>query len=90
MRKIFTKILEEAIRHGLVNAEEVFIDSTHVKASANKKKYTKEIIEQEAKTYQEKLEEEINKDREAHGKKAIKENQDDKDERSKSKQNRPR
>ncbi|KUK07765.1 MAG: Transposase IS4 family protein, partial [Caldanaerobacter subterraneus] len=29
-------------------------------ASANKKKYTKEIVEQEARTYQEKLEEEIN------------------------------
>lgn len=70
--KIFTKILEEAIKHGLVNAEEVFIDSTHVKASANKKKYTKEIVEQEARTYQEKLEEEINKDREAHGKKPLK------------------
>lgn len=70
--KIFTKILEEAIKHKFINPEEVFIDATHVKASANKRKYYKEIIEKESKNYQAKLEEEIAKDRELHGKKPLK------------------
>lgn len=34
---IFERILEEAMNHGLVDPEVVFIDSTHVKANANKK-----------------------------------------------------
>ena len=35
---IFKKILEQAIRHGFINTETVFGDSTHMKASANKRK----------------------------------------------------
>jgi len=33
--KIFTRILEEACHHGFVNSSVLYIDSTHVKASAN-------------------------------------------------------
>ena len=70
--KIFKHILEEIIRKGLVEGEEIFIDSTYVKANANKKKYIKELVEKEAKTYKEKLEKEINEDRKKHGKKELK------------------
>jgi len=38
---IFTKILEKADKHGFINLSEIYIDSTHIKASANKRKYTK-------------------------------------------------
>lgn len=69
---IFMKILEEADKNGLIHAEQVYIDSTHIKASANKKKYERVEIEQEAKNYQQKLEEEINIDREKHNKKRLK------------------
>lgn len=39
--KIFAKVLEEAIKCGFIKTDSVFIDATHVKASANKNKYTK-------------------------------------------------
>lgn len=72
--RIFTKILEEIIKHGFIDLSEVYIDSTHIKASANKKKYNKVEVEVESKKYQEQLDEEINKDREAHEKKPLKKN----------------
>ncbi|MGQ9558136.1 MAG: IS1182 family transposase [Desulfurispora sp.] len=68
---IFQRILEEAVRHGFVDPEVLFIDSTHVKASANKHKYTKTLIQEQSKKYQAQLEEEINQDRIAHGKKPL-------------------
>ena len=42
-----------------------------MKASANKKKYTKVEVDIQAKKYQDKLEKEINDDREKHGKKPL-------------------
>lgn len=69
---IFTKILEEANKYGFIDLSEIFIDSTHIKASANKKKYTKKEIDIEAKKYQEELEKEIDEDRKKHGKKTLK------------------
>lgn len=41
--RIFTKILDEIIKHGFIDLSEVYIDSTHIKASANKKKYNKVV-----------------------------------------------
>lgn len=69
---IFSKILEEATKLGFVTLDEVFIDSTHIKASANKRKYTKETVKTEAKRYKQELESEINIDRLNHGKKELK------------------
>lgn len=69
---IFTKILEQANNHGFIDLSEIYIDSTHIKASANKKKYTNKEINVEAKKYQQQLEKEINEDREKHGKKPLK------------------
>ena len=70
--RIFARILQEAVRCGFVDASAVFIDGTHIKASANKNKATNELVEKQAKQYQQQLEEEINKDRESHGKKPLK------------------
>jgi len=66
--KIFARILEEACHHGFVNPSVLFIDSTHVKASANKKKYIRQLVQGEGKKYLDLLEQEINQDREDHGK----------------------
>lgn len=66
--KIFVRILEEAVNAGLVKSDAVFIDATHVKANANKKKYDKVKLEKEARNYQALLDKEINKDRELHDK----------------------
>lgn len=70
--RIFARILQEAVHCGFVDASAVFIDGTHIKASANKNKATNEMVERQAKQYQQQLNEEINKDREAHGKKPLK------------------
>ncbi|MGL5616963.1 MAG: IS1182 family transposase [Sarcina sp.] len=70
---IFLKILDIANENNLLATEQVYIDSTHIKASANKKKYEKVKVEVEAKQYQDKLNEEINKDRVMHGKKPFSE-----------------
>jgi len=72
-RQIFTWILDAAVAKKLVEAEEAFFDGTHTKASANKKKSRKELAAETAKVYDEKLREEINVDRETHGKKPLKE-----------------
>lgn len=66
--RIFVRILEEAVNAGFIKADAVFIDATHVKANANKKKYDKVKLEKEARHYQELLDQEINEDRELHDK----------------------
>ncbi|MCD4840363.1 IS1182 family transposase, partial [Neobacillus sedimentimangrovi] len=70
-QKIFYRILKEASDKKLISAEHVFIDSTHVKASANKRKFEKKIVRKETKAYEARLQEEINSDREKHGKKTF-------------------
>jgi transposase len=77
--KIFEHILLEAVRSKFVDATAVFIDATHIKASASKKKAVNEEVKIQAKHYHAELMEEINKDREAHGKKPLKDNDDDDD-----------
>ena len=69
--KIFERILEQAIEYGYVDTETVFGDSTHQKANANKNKHKDVEIEIVKKKYEDDLLEEINKDREEHGKKKI-------------------
>jgi transposase len=69
--QIFYRILKTAADKKLISAEHVFIDSTHVKASANKHKFEKKVVRKETRAYQEKLQEEINQDREDHGKKPF-------------------
>lgn len=75
--KIFEQILLEAVRCKFVDAREVFIDATHIKASANKKKAINQSVKVQAKHYHDELMSEIAKDREAHGKKPLKDKHDD-------------
>ena len=70
--RIFEHILTECYKYRLVEPAEVYVDATHVKARANNKKIRKRIAQQEAKFYEEQLKEEINADREAHGKRPLK------------------
>ena len=49
--KIFEHILLEAIRCKFVDASAVFIDATHIKATANKKKAVNEEVKNQAKHY---------------------------------------
>ena len=75
--QIFKHILEECYRFKLVDPTEVFVDATHVKARANNKKMQRRIAEQEALFYEEMLRKEIASDRAAHGKKPLKDKDDD-------------
>ena len=74
--QIFSHILEQCYKFKLVDPTEVFVDATHVKARANNKKMQKRIAHEEALFYEEMLKKEINEDREAHGKKPLKESTD--------------
>ena len=71
--QIFKRILLEAQKCGFIDDEKLFIDGSHIKASANNHKYTDEVIEKSARVYEAELQEEISRDREAHGKKPLKE-----------------
>ncbi len=76
--EIFSWILDRAVEKRMVDAKAVFIDATHIKANANKKKNRKEQAKFTARVYENRLREEINADRLAHEKKALKEQFDDK------------
>lgn len=75
--QIFSHILEECYKFRLVDPTEVFVDATHVKARANAHKMRKRIAKQEALFYEDMLKKEINEDRAAHGKKSLKDKDDD-------------
>lgn len=74
--QIFQRILEECYRFKLVDSTEIFVDATHVKARANNRKMQKRIAKQEALFYADMLRQDINADREAHGKKPLKDKDD--------------
>lgn len=70
--QIFAHILEECMEMGFVDENEVFIDSTHVKAHANSHKSHREKIKEEALFYEKTLEKEIQSDRDERRKKRLK------------------
>ncbi|AFO44760.1 transposase [Enterococcus faecalis D32] len=70
-KTLFEDILEQAVKAGFVTKDNLYIDSTHIKANANKHKFTKEMTYGQAKAYQDKLEDEINKERIAVGKRPL-------------------
>ena len=75
--QIFSHILSECYKYKFVDPREVFVDATHVKACANNKKMQQRIAMKEALFYEELLKKEINNDRAEHGKKPLKDKDDD-------------
>ena len=69
--EIFAHILNKAINNRMIDLSAVFIDGTHIKASANKKKYQKEQVAKAVKIYDQQLRQEVNADREKLGKKPV-------------------
>ena len=78
--EIFEHILNKALNNRMVDPSIIFIDGTHIKASANKKKFQKQQVEKTAKIYTEQLLKEVNAEREKLGKKPIEEEDEDNDE----------
>ncbi len=70
--RIFQRVLEECFSLGFVDDSTVFIDATHIKAAANNKKFIKKEAEKTAKYYEAALIDEINQDRDEHGKDPLK------------------
>ena len=71
-QKIFDNIVLQAISHKLVEGKVLYTDSTHLKASANKRKHIEQEVERSVKDYVEELDKAIDEDRIAHGKKPLK------------------
>ena len=71
VEQIFAWILREVETAGYLAPEVVFIDGTHIKANANLKKQMKQAIPVAARVYEKQLREEVNADREEHGKKPF-------------------
>ena len=72
-QEIFDEIVLQAMNHKMVGGRVLFSDSTHLKANANKNKFTKQEIEVETREYIEELNKAVEEDRFAHGKKPLKE-----------------
>jgi len=71
-QQIFDEIVELACRKGLVTGEVLYTDSTHLKANANKKKYDVHRVEVKPVECLKQLDEAIEEDRAAHGKRELK------------------
>ncbi len=71
IEEVFYWILKEISKAGYLSPEAVFVDGTHIKASANIKKVVKKAVPQAAKVYEKQLMAEINEDRESHDKKPF-------------------
>ena len=69
--KIFTHNIDESYKAGFIDPENVFGDSTHVKANANKKKHIDKVVQITKNIYYEDLIKDINRDRVDHDKKEI-------------------
>ena len=82
--QIFIWILMEMVEAGYVAPGVVFVDGTHIKANANTKKVVKKEVPVAAKRYAEELMEEVNADREAHGKKPFEDDSDEGDNNNES------
>lgn len=75
--QIFAHILEECYRAGYIKGDEVFVDATHIKASANRNKRIKVAARREAESYSRELLDEINEERKAMGKNPFEDEGDD-------------
>ena len=69
--EIFYWILSEIDQAGYLSPEAAFADETHIKVNANIKKSAKKAVSQATKVYEKQLMDEINEDREEHGKKPF-------------------
>lgn len=76
-RQIFENILLQAYQQGYVDTKLQFVDSTHIKAHANRHKTRKVPFQKVAKTYQAQLDKEVNNERKKIGKKPFDPKDDD-------------
>jgi len=68
---IFDEIVEQAMQHNLIGGHALYTDSTHIKANANKNRHTMHDVEITPMAYLEELNEAVEDDRQAKGKKPL-------------------
>jgi transposase len=74
---IFDEIVLQAMGRGMVEGRVLYTDSTHLKANANKGKFDVMQVAEPPSAYLEQLEAAVQADREASGKKPLKQRDDD-------------
>lgn len=70
-QQIFDEIVLQAMRKKLVSGKTLYTDSTHLKANANKNKWIKARAASSSRDYLEALDQAVEEDRLAHGKKPL-------------------
>ena len=70
-QQIFDEIVLQAMKRKLVSGHVLYTDSTHLKANANKNKWTKAKAQESSRGYLEALEQSVMEDRLANGKKPL-------------------
>lgn len=70
-REMFNDVVQFAYDHEFIEGKTLFTDSTHLKANANKKKFTRELVSENTKAYIDDLEKAVDADRIEHGKKPL-------------------
>lgn len=71
-QEIFDEIVLVAMKRRLVDGKTLYTDSTHLKANANKQKFTRETVAKSSRDYLDALELAIDEDRLEHGKTPMK------------------
>ena len=71
-QEVFDEIVRQAMKHRLLEGRELFTDSTHLKANANKKKFELQQVPETVEEYLQELDAAVKKDRLEHGKKPLK------------------
>ena len=64
---VFDRILSQAYHKGFINAAHIYMDSTHIKANANKRKAQEVIVLEERRAYQDALDRECDAYSEKNG-----------------------
>lgn len=67
-QKVFDEIVLQAIRNGLIDGRTLYTDSTHIKASANKHRFSKKKVTKSNRAYLGDLDAAIEAERVLHGK----------------------
>ena len=70
-QEVFDEIVVQAINRKMVDGIVLYSDSTHLKANANKHKFEVREVQKSTRDYMERLEEDVTKYRETHGKKPL-------------------
>jgi len=76
-RELFEDVVLKAIDTGYVDGRGLYTDSTHLKANANKQKHCKKVVRRNTRRYLDDLENAVTEDREAHGKKPLRQKTED-------------